>query len=210
MSSCPVLVYVDPAGCHRSFALTDRGVVTLGRRPEADVCLPWDAGISRLHAELIHRAGEWMIADDGLSQNGTLVNGLPVDGRRRLRDGDLITIGRTSLTFCGPSSNASEGEAGENVDVTMSLPEMRPAWSYSEQQQQILRELCRPLCEDGEGVRPASNLEIADALALGEHVVDSELDSVAHSFGYAQLATDERRLRTALTALRSGLVDSSD
>jgi pSer/pThr/pTyr-binding forkhead associated (FHA) protein len=192
MSSCPVLVYVDPAGCHRSFALTDRGVVTLGRRPEADVCLPWDAGISRLHAELIHRAG------------------LPVDGRRRLRDGDLITIGRTSLTFCGPSSNASEGEAGENVDVTMSLPEMRPAWSYSEQQQQILRELCRPLCEDGEGVRPASDLEIADALALGEHVVDSELDSVAHSFGYAQLATDERRLRTALTALRSGLVDSSD
>lgn len=208
--SCPLLLYLDPAGCHRSFALSDRGVVTLGRRPEADVCLPWDAGISRLHAELIHRAGEWLIADDGLSQNGTLVNGLPVESRRRLRDGDLITIGRTSLTFCEPSENPDDGDAREHADVTMAMPEMRPAWSYSEQQQQILRELCRPLCEDGEGVQPAPDSDIADALALDEQVVAVELDAVAHSFGYGELAMDERRLRTALTALRSGLVDSSD
>jgi pSer/pThr/pTyr-binding forkhead associated (FHA) protein len=104
------LVYLDPAGCQRSFSLSDRGVVTLGRRPEADVCLPWDLSISRLHAELIHRSGEWLIADDGLSQNGTLVNGMPVEGRRRLRDGDLITLGRTSLTFCAPSTEADGSE----------------------------------------------------------------------------------------------------
>jgi hypothetical protein len=208
--SCPVLLYLDPAGCHRSFALSDRGVVTLGRRPEADVCLPWDPGISRLHAELIHRAGEWMIADDGLSQNGTLVNGLPVEGRRRLRDGDLITIGRTSVTFCEPGADADGGGQGQDADVTMSLPEMRPALTYSEQQQRILRELCRPLCQDGEGVQPASDPAIGDLLALDHHVVARELDAVAYSFGYAELAMDERRLRTALTALRSGLVDSAD
>jgi hypothetical protein len=184
--SCPVLLYLDPAGCHRSFALSDRGVVTLGRRPEADVCLPWDPGISRLHAELIHRAGEWMIADDGLSQNGTLVNGLPVEGRRRLRDGDLITMGGTSLTFCEPDADADEGGQGQDADVTMSLPEMRPAWTYSEQQQRILRELCRPLCQDGEGVQPASDGAIGDLLALDHH----ELDAVAYSFGYAELAMD--------------------
>ena len=203
--SCPVLVYIDPAGCHRSFALSDRGVVTLGRRPEADVCLPWDPGISRLHAELIHRAGEWLIADDGLSHNGTLVNGMPVEGRRRLRDGDLITLGRTSLTFCDADESAHE-----DADVTMSLPEMRPMMSYSEQQQRLLRELCRPLCEDGEGVRPASDPEIADALGLDPHVVTRDLDAVAYSFGYWELALEERRLRTALTALRSGLADTSD
>jgi hypothetical protein len=200
---CPVLVYLDPTGCQRSFPLADRGVVTLGRRPEADVCLPWDAGISRLHAELIHRAGEWLIADDGLSQNGTLVNGMPVEGRRRLRDGDLITLGRTSVTFCDDS-------ADDGADVTMAMPEMSPAWSYSEQQQQIVRELCLPLCTDGEGVQPAPDGEIAGALSLDERVVSLELDSVAQSFGYADLAQDERRLRTALTALRSGLVDTSD
>ena len=208
--SCPVLVYLDPVGCRRSFGLSDRGVVTLGRRPEADVCLPWDPGISRLHAELIHRAGEWMIADDGLSHNGTLVNGLPLEGRRRLRDGDLITMGRTSLTFCEPSTDAGETDVRDNADVTMSLPEMHPSWTYSEQQQALLRELCRPLCEDGEGVQPAPDAEIAEAFALSERVVARELDAVALSFGYGQLATEERRLRTALTALRSDLVDSSD
>ena len=133
-------------------------MVTLGRRPEADVCLPWDVGISRLHAELIHRAGEWLIADDGLSQNGTLVNGLPVQGRRRLRDGDLITVGQTSLTFCDP-----DADSGDEAEVTMSLPEMSPSWTYSEQQQQILRELCAPLYADGEGVQPARDADIADA-----------------------------------------------
>jgi pSer/pThr/pTyr-binding forkhead associated (FHA) protein len=207
--SCPVLVYLDPAGCHRCFSLSNRGVVTLGRRPEADICLPWDPGISRLHAELIHRAGEWLIADDGLSQNGTLVNGLPVEGRRRLRDGDLITLGRTSLTFC-ESRTEPDKSGTQDADVTMSLPEMRPVLTYSEQQQRILRELCRPLREDGEGVQPAPDGEIASVLALDHQVVARELDAMAGSFGYAKIATDERRLRTALTALRSGLVDTAD
>ncbi len=136
-------MYLDPAGCQRSFSLSDRGVVTLGRRPEADVCLPWDLSISRLHAELIHRSGEWLIADDGLSQNGTLVNGMPVEGRRRLRDGDLITLGRTSLTFCAPSTEA-DGSERQDADATTSLPEMRPVLTYSEQQQLVLPSCVAP------------------------------------------------------------------
>ena len=202
-------MYLDPAGCQRCISLLDRGVVTLGRRPEADVCLPWDPGISRLHAELIHRAGEWLIADDGLSHNGTLVNGMPVEGRRRLRDGDLITLGRTTLTFCEPSTEA-DASGRQDADVTMSLPEMRPILTYSEQQQLILRELCRPLREDGEGVQPAADAQIARVLALDHEVIERELDTVAYSFGYAEIAIEERRLRTALTALRSGLVDTID
>lgn len=198
-------MYEDPVGCRRSFELADRGLVTLGRRPEADVCLPWDPGISRLHAELILRAGEWLIADDGLSQNGTLVNGLPLEGRRRLRDGDLITMGSTSLTFC-----RSDPDAEDSAEVTLSIAAMRSEWTYSDQQQRILRALCRPLCEDGEGVQPAEDGEIAAALGLAQPVVARELDAVAHSFGYTDLGLDERRLRTALTALRSGLVDNRD
>ena len=91
----------------RSVPLADRVLVTIGRRPEADISLPWDSEVSRLHAELLDRASEWLIIDDGLSQNGTYVNGVRVEGRRRLADGDLITIGRTSLTYCDPRSPPS-------------------------------------------------------------------------------------------------------
>ena len=79
-------------------------------------------------------------------QNGTLVNGLPLEGRRRLRGGDLITIGHTSLTFCMPDSDAEDG-----ADVTMAVPAMRSAWRYSEQQQRILGALCRPLARTAKG-----------------------------------------------------------
>jgi predicted component of type VI protein secretion system len=205
----PVLIYLDAAGCRHAFPLSGRGVVTLGRRIEADVCLPWDPGISRLHAELINRAGEWVIADDGLSQNGTYVNGLPVEGRRRLHGGDRITVGSTSITFCERADDDAD-EPGASADVTMALPEMQPSWTYSEQQQQILAELCRPLCHDGEGVQPASDAAIGEALGLDPGVVARELDAVAHSFGYRELTPEERRLRTALAALRSGLTGGGE
>ena len=182
--------------------LAGRGLVTLGRRPEADVCLPWDPGISRLHAELIERAGEWVIADDGLSQNGTYVNGLAVESRRRLHDGDLITVGQTNLTFCDPVG-------GDDVTMTM-LGLQQPMRTYSEQQQRILRCLCSPLLGDGDGVRAASDEKVAADLALPQLVVTRELDAIAHSFGYGELAVAERRLRTALTALRSGLASPGD
>ena len=58
------------------------------------------------------------------------------------------------------------------------------------------------------GFRPAA--EVARELGLDERVVRRELDVIAHSFGYGDLALDERRLKTALTALRSGLVDRGD
>ena len=70
--------------------------MTIGRRGEADVSLPWDPECSRLHAELELRAGEWTISDDGLSQNGTWVNELRLVGRRR---GDDRTRRRVGEVF---------------------------------------------------------------------------------------------------------------
>lgn len=199
---CPMLVYVDPTGEPQSVPLAGRALVTLGRRPEADVCLPWDAEISRLHAEVMQRAGEWIIADDGLSQNGTYVNGLAVEGRRRLHDGDLITVGRTNLSFCDPRDPTG--------DVTLAIGSMQPTRIYSEQQQHAICSLCRPLLGDGEGVEPASDQRIAAELGVDVGVVERELDVIAHSFGYAELPEAERRLRTALTAIRSGLAGQAD
>jgi hypothetical protein len=59
---------------------------------------------------------------------------------------------------------------------------------------------------DGDGVAPTSDAATAEELGIPKAVVERELDAVAHSFGYIELPMHERRLRTALTAIRSGLV----
>ena len=74
----------------------------------------------------------------------------------------------------------------------------------------MLRALCRPLLGDGEGVSPATDEEAAERLGLPLPVVVRELDALGQSFGYGELPLDERRVRTALTALRSGLVSGAD
>jgi hypothetical protein len=62
----PFLVFRDGERRQRIFALDGTSEpVTVGRRQEADISLPWDAEVSRLHAELSLRAGEWTISDGG-------------------------------------------------------------------------------------------------------------------------------------------------
>ena len=47
--------------------------------------LGWDTEVSRLHAQVEPVGSDWIVVDDGLSRNGTYVNGERVNGRRRLR-----------------------------------------------------------------------------------------------------------------------------
>ena len=70
--------------------------VVLGRSREADVRVA-DEGISRRHAEIRHEDGEYWLVDLG-SMNGSRVNGRRVD-RKRLDDGDTITLGSTEIVF---------------------------------------------------------------------------------------------------------------
>ena len=108
----PFLVYRDGDGRQRIHPLErGRRSVTIGRRDEADISLPWDPECSRLHAELELRAGEWTISDDGLSQNGTWVNELRLVGRRRLSDGDDVRVGRTHLIFANPVVGRDRADA---------------------------------------------------------------------------------------------------
>ena len=77
----PFLMFRDGDGRQRIQSLEEPAdSVTVGRRFEADISLPWDPEASRLHAELSFRGGEWTICDDGWSQNGTWVNGLRLAG----------------------------------------------------------------------------------------------------------------------------------
>ncbi|HUG53414.1 MAG TPA: SpoIIE family protein phosphatase [Vicinamibacteria bacterium] len=71
--------------------------VTIGRSRESDIFLP-DQWLSRHHAEILRKELNFFLHDLG-SKNGTLLNGEPVHGDRRLRHGDVITLGEHVLTF---------------------------------------------------------------------------------------------------------------
>lgn len=66
----------------------------LGRSRECHVVLGHET-VSRRHARLIFRDGNWVIRDLG-STNGTTVNGVTV-GRCRLCPGDRVTLGEAPV-----------------------------------------------------------------------------------------------------------------
>lgn len=70
--------------------------MVIGRTNASDICLP-DANVSRRHAAIVCHDGLWHIEDLD-STNGTLLNGHPAVSER-LRDGDVIEIGLTRLTY---------------------------------------------------------------------------------------------------------------
>lgn len=77
------------------------GVLSIGRSAESSVPLN-DTNVSRRHAEIRSRgegAGiEWLLADVG-STNGTMLNGVKINGEQRLKHGDSIMFGNTSARF---------------------------------------------------------------------------------------------------------------
>jgi hypothetical protein len=199
----PFLLLRDDQGVQRIVELDERaGSATIGRRLEADVPLAWDPEVSRLHAELEFKAGEWTLCDDGFSQNGTYVNGLRIHGRRRLTDGDLVRIGQTTIAYCDPSRSG--------LGVTLAPGELGIAPKFSEQQQRILRGLCRPLMGDGEGIAPAGDADVAAETGIPEQVVTTELDHLGRAFGLQDMPPGDRRAEIALLALRSGLVKADE
>jgi hypothetical protein len=198
----PFLVLRDENGAQqRIFPLGDgRRSVTIGRRHEADISVPTDPEMSRLHAELELRAGEWTICDDGVSQNGTWVNGLRLAGRRRLADGDVLRLGRTTVEFCDP--------APVRYGPTMVPGELSVTPRFSEQQQRILQALCRPLFADGEGINPASDEEVAEGTGIPVEAVAAELDHLGRALGLREMPREDQRAEVALLAMRSGLVSA--
>ncbi len=81
-------------GKQGTFHLT-RAVTRIGRGADADIRID-DPGVSRHHAEIT--IGSDVILRDLGSTNGTYVNGMLV-AEQPLRDGAVITIGSTNLTF---------------------------------------------------------------------------------------------------------------
>jgi FHA domain len=77
----PFLHWLDPDGELHILMLTpERARVTVGRREQSDVSLAWDDEVSRGHALLEPVGEEWTLVDDGISLNGSYINGSRIQG----------------------------------------------------------------------------------------------------------------------------------
>lgn len=196
----PFLVYRDGEN-RQAIVLLERDRMAVGRRVECDVPLPWDSEVSRLHAELECVGGEWTVADDGLSRNGSFVNGQRIGGRHRLRDGDVIRVGRTTIVFRLPEGGDSAPTAAAGAAVR--VPDLSPT------QRKALVALCRPF-KNTEFATPATNQEIAEELSLSVDAVKAQLRTLFQAFGIEDLPQNQKRSRLVVEALQSGLVTTRD
>ena len=83
----------------------DRQRITIGRRPDNDICLPYPA-VSGEHAVVLTILDDSFLEDLG-STNGTLVNGAAV-AKYFLRDRDEIDVGRHILIYCADDAATVE------------------------------------------------------------------------------------------------------
>ena len=172
-------------------------VLSIGRREGSDVALGWDAEVSRLHAMLERVGDEWMLVDDGLSANGSFVNGERVAKRHRLREGDRLCFGATAMTFRRP--------APDQARSTVVAPAGGDAVAVSEAQRRVLVALCRPLKDPGVAT-PATNRDIADELVVSVDTVKAHLRTLFDRFGLDELPQNQKRAQLAAAALLRGVV----
>src|ERR1700704_4924069 len=95
--------------------------ITIGRSARNDLCIP-DPFASRVHAEVRREGDEYFLQDLG-SANGTLYNGVTVQGNITLTVGDRIQIGETELIFDDGTYNSSMGATMITDNSEASLPE---------------------------------------------------------------------------------------
>ncbi len=199
----PLLVYRDGDGELALRKLDPGGGLMLGRGADLDLPLAWDPEVSGVHAEMQRAGGEWAILDDGLSRNGTFVNGRRVSGRQRLRDDDRIRLGQTVIVFKG-------GAGATAVEETVAAGGAAIPQELTDSQRRVLVALCRPFKDGASFTRPATNQEIAAEVFLSVEAVKMHLRALFAKFELAELPQNEKRVRLAECALQFGVIGQRD
>jgi serine phosphatase RsbU (regulator of sigma subunit)/pSer/pThr/pTyr-binding forkhead associated (FHA) protein len=132
-------IAIQTAGGTRERYPLAKDRVSIGRSRESDIFLP-DQWLSRHHAAIEQREGGFWVGDLN-SKNGTLLNGETVRDWRRLRPGDVITLGEHTLTFCAEAGGDEEDDREPEGTRVFSVRELsaintRPAIDPGELQRQ--------------------------------------------------------------------------
>jgi FHA domain len=197
----PFLVWRTDDGEQRLLLLDQANWrVTIGRDPAADIPLPWDAEVSRTHALLEQVGRGWTLVDDGLSRNGSFVNGARVIGRRSLRDKDRLVFGATPVTYRETSGGTTQTASAIDAPATIPLSPM---------QRKVLIALCRPVHESA-AATPATNRQIAQEVYLTVDAVKAHLRVLFERYGLSQLPQNEKRARLVAGVLEAGVLAPRD
>ena len=161
--------------------------------------LDWDKQVSRAHALLEKRGGDWTLIDE-LSQNGSYLNGDRINRRVRLGHKDVMCFGSTRITF--------QDRARAEEDSTARASE--ETWApMSARDRDVLRALCRPLVDDSSAM-PASNEAIAEEVTLSVDSVKARLRVQYERYGMVDLRQGEKRTRLARLLLSNGTFKPHD
>ncbi len=195
----PFLVFRDGAG-EQQIIVVEEGTSALwvGRGDSADLQLEWDEEVSALHAQIEVVRDECTLLDDGLSRNGSFVGEERVEGRRRLRDGDILRFGRTRVLYRRPGDTAAE--------ATAVAGEAPGAATVSPGQRRVLVALCRPFKDETPFATPATNQAIAGELHLSVDAVKTHMRALFEKLGVEDLPQNRKRVALVERALQSGVV----
>jgi serine phosphatase RsbU (regulator of sigma subunit) len=135
----------SPSGAPAEYAFDGPDIV-IGRAVTSAIVIP-DSRVSRQHARLVLRAGDWFIEDLG-ARNRTLLNGRPVEGSVRLSAGDELAVGDAIIRVLGgptaPGTDTTASRWESPSAPTVSLGGDRDAarmWTINE----IHRALAEPM-----------------------------------------------------------------
>jgi hypothetical protein len=198
----PFLVFEDHDGRQRLFFFAPDGTrATVGRHPASDLVLDWDDQVSRLHARFERLGDGWEVVDDGLSRNGTFVNGERLRGTRLLNDGDTVRFGMTAVTFRSPKhEQRGVAEAAQTPDTVR----------LSTTQRRVLAALCRPYKGRRGFASPATDEQIAEELVISVGAVRAHVKVLYAKLGLDEVPQNETRVRLVERALTAGLISDHD
>ncbi|EID79771.1 LuxR family transcriptional regulator [Rhodococcus opacus RKJ300 = JCM 13270] len=123
-------------------------------------------------------------------------------GRKRLRSGDHIRIGSSTILF------RSDGRAsGELTAVADAMPTRE---SLTKTQREILIALCAPRKHNAGFAAPATNQQIADRMYLSVETVKTHMRALFAKFGIEDVPQNQKRARLVERAMQSGIVTERD
>jgi len=116
----PARILAEDGDGRRATSTLEGRELVVGRAPGSDLRLE-DRNVSRRHCRIFRSGGSLLVEDLG-SANGTRVNGQPLAGRHRLREGDVVGVGDWDLAVEGPGLLAAEASGGTGSTPLAAMP----------------------------------------------------------------------------------------